>query len=504
MKYGSISTGSKEATLAAEEILQFGGNAFDAAISAIFVSMTSEFALTGIFGGGTLLGIKDNEAPFVYDFFVNCPESLNNPNAEFKEVMVNFGNTKQKFHIGKGSIATPGNLMGLLEIQKKYGMLNLKDVLSPAKEIANSGVEITKHQSDIIKLVDPILTFDNSGKELFLKNGNLISEGDIFKNIAFADFLDILGKNGSDYFYKGEGLNIILNHCSNGGHIKKNDFNTYKVYKRESISLNYLDHDIFTNPAPSFGGSLIVFLLKLFKNSKNKLDLFNLIKGMNLSSLARNEICKNPDDEMEINKIFKDNCFSKYLKLFQDDNVSFAKSLDGFGSTTHVSVLDKNGNAASVTTTNGEGCGYIIPEFGIMMNNMLGEQDLNPFGFHNWNKARRLPTMISPIIICKNNKPKYILGSGGSNRIRSANIQVMFNLLHKNYSLEKAIDESRIHLEGNTLFFEPGVNLPIESSLKGLLLNSFSDKNVFFGGVNAVSMNEAVGDKRRGGYGIVN
>ena len=171
MKYGTIATGSLEASQTAADILKYGGNAFDAAVSAIFVSMTSEFALTGIFGGGTLLGIKDNKAPFIYDFFVNCPEYNNNPEAEFKEVMVNFGNTEQKFHVGKGSIATPGNLMGLLEIQKKYGVLNLEDVLSPAKEIANSGVIINKYQSDIIELVNPILTFDNSGKELFIKNG---------------------------------------------------------------------------------------------------------------------------------------------------------------------------------------------------------------------------------------------------------------------------------------------------------------------------------------------
>jgi len=503
MKYGSISTGSKEATLAAEEILKFGGNAFDAAVSAVFVSMTSEFALTGIFGGGTLLGIKDNNSPFIYDFFVNCPEGKSNSETEFEEVVVNFGNTEQKFHVGKGSIATPGNLMGLLEIQKKYGVLNLKDVLSPAKEIANSGVVINKHQSDIIKLVDPILTFDNTGKKLFIKNGSLISNGEIFKNNAFAELLDVIIKNGSDYFYKGEGLNTILNNCSNGSYINKNDFNTYEVYKRKPISLNYLGSEIFTNPAPSFGGSLIIFLLKLFKDSGHDLSIFNLIKGMNLSSLARNEVCKDPDDEFQINKIFNSNYYNKYLKLFQDNRINLTDSIDGFGSTTHVSVLDKDGNAASVTTTNGEGCGYVIPEFGVMMNNMLGEQDLNPFGFHNWNKPRRLPTMISPLIICENNKPKYIMGSGGSNRIRSANIQVIFNLLYKNYSLEKSIDEPRIHLEGSTLFFEPGVNLPDESCLKGIKLNSFNDKNVFFGGVNAVSEDEAIGDKRRGGYGIV-
>ena len=372
MKYGSISTGSKEATLAAEEILKYGGNAFDAAVCAVFVSMTSEFALTGVFGGGSILGIKNNNAPFIYDFFVNCPEYNNNPNAEFEEVVVNFGNTKQKFHIGKGSIATPGNLMGLLEVQKKYGILSLENVLSPAKEIANSGVTINKHQSDIIKLVDPILTFDKSSRELFAENGKLISEGDIFKNTAFADFLDIIIKNGSDYFYNGEGLNIILKHCDESSYIKKNDFNSYKIYKRNPLFLNYLDYDILTNPAPSFGGSLIIFLLKLFKDSGRKFSLSNLIKAMNLSSLARNEICKNPDDEMEINNIFDKEHYSRFLNMFKNNSMKFTDGIDGFGSTTHVSILDNNGNAASITTTNGEGCGYVIPEFGIMMNNMLG------------------------------------------------------------------------------------------------------------------------------------
>ena len=104
MKYGTISTGSTEASLAAEEILKFGGNAFDAAICSIFVSMTSEFALTGAFGGGILLGKEYNSKPFIYDFFVNCPLKYNKFQ-EFSNVNVDFGNTKQKFHVGRGSIS---------------------------------------------------------------------------------------------------------------------------------------------------------------------------------------------------------------------------------------------------------------------------------------------------------------------------------------------------------------------------------------------------------------
>jgi len=503
MKYGSISTGSKEATLAAKEILKFGGNAFDAAVGAIFVSMTSEYALTGAFGGGTMLGFSNNSKPFIYDFFVNCPNCKQNSNADFKEVIVNFGTTKQKFHIGKGSIATPGNLLGLIDIQEKYGQLKLQDVLIHAIEIAEFGVIINKYQSDIMKLVEPILTFDSSGKDLFLRNGKLISRGNCFKNPAFSNFLKLIIKFGSKYFYNGDGLDYIINHCGNNSHISKKDFNYYNAYKRIPINIDYNGYQILTNPAPSFGGSLIIFLLKLLNDSKKSFNSLNLIKAMDLTSYARNEICKNPKDEYEINNIFNKNKYKKYLDLFNKDSFELTKDIDGFGSTTHVSILDKKGNAASITTTNGEGCGYIIPEYGIMMNNMLGEQDLNPFGFHIWDTPRRLPTMISPTMILKNNKPIYILGSGGSNRIRSANIQVILNLIHNNMSLEEAIHSPRMHLEGNTLFCEPKVNLPTKQNLNGLLINLFKEKNVFFGGVNAVSNNESVGDNRRGGYGII-
>ena len=500
MKYGSISTGSKEASETALEILKFGGNAFDAAVGAIFVSMTSEFALTGVFGGGTLLGVENNSKPFAYDFFVDCPDCISNHKKDFKEIEINFGNAKQKFNIGKGSIAIPGNLIGLIKIQKKYGRLKLKDVLSYGIDCAANGVIINQNQSDIINLVKPILQYEENGKNLYSYNNRFLKTGDLFKNYQFADFLNIVLKKGYKYFYEGNGLDNILFHCGNDSYINKNDFKSYKVKKRTPISINFHNHDIFTNPAPSFGGSLIIFLLKLLRDSNKKINLKNLIQAMNLTSLARQEVCFNPDDEYQINTIFNKDIYNKYLD-FNTKNISNPEN--GFGSTTHVSVLDNKGNIASITTTNGEGCGYVIPEYGIMMNNMLGEEDLNPFGFHKWRIKRRLPTMISPTIISENNRPKYVLGSGGSNRIRSANIQVILNLLINNMNLSDAIKESRVHLEGKILYAEPGIKNLNKNDLNDFYLTQFKDKNVFFGGVNAVSSKEAIGDNRRGGYGII-
>ena len=502
-KYGNISTGSIESSLAAEEILKFGGNAFDAAIGAVFVSMTSEFALTGAFGGGILMGIENNSSPFMYDFFVDCP-SKKNPNKEFKNIEVDFGETTQSFYVGKGSIAVPGNIKGLIDVHKNHGKLPFSDILKPAIECAKNGIPISSYQAYILKIIEPIISYDVSCKNLFYKNNKLINQGNVFKNDAFVDFLNILINKGYEYFYQGPGLDLIFNFLDNKSNLTKNDFNSYQVYKRKPLSLNFNKHTIFSNPAPAYGGTLITFLLKFFENKNLKeYALYDLIKGMNLSSLAREEICLNPDNENEILDVLSEKIFNKYKQIFnKQHSIDFSSPLNGFGSTTHLSILDNNGNAVSITTTNGEGCGSIIPEYGIMMNNMLGEHDLNPFGFHKWNKKRRLPTMMSPTIITQNSKAKYILGSGGSNRIRSANIQVILNLLLKNMNLSEAINAPRIHLEGNTLFHEPGVLIPNEK-IKNIIINSFNDKNLFFGGVNAVSDNLAVGDNRRGGHGII-
>jgi len=497
MKYGNISTGSEEASLAAKEILKFGGNAFDAAVSAIFVSMTSEFALTGAFGGGTLLGVEKNSSPFVYDFFVDSPFKTNK-NSEFVNVNVDFGETSQGFNIGKGSIATPGNLMGLIEIQKKYGLLNINDVLQQAIYIANNGVTISGYQEYILSLIKPILEFDNYTKTLFFKNNKLITSGDTFKNPAFGSFLSLLLKEGYNYFYKGEGLNNILKFLDDKSNLTRDDFIKYKIYKREPQSINFNNHMIYTNSSPSHGGPLIVFLLKLLEKSNLKINNDNLINAMNITSQARQNICVNPNSDDEINKIFEKNNFKHFLINFEKNNTTLSKPINGFGSTTHVSIVDKKGNAVSITTTNGEGCGYIIPEYGIMMNNMLGEEDLNPFGFHKWVTKRRLPTMLSPIIITKNNKLKFIFGSGGSNRIRSANIQVILNLLIHKLNLKDAISNPRLHLEGDTLFHEPGIKF----SSNNMKIKKFNDKSLFFGGVNAVSKELAIADERRGGHGI--
>ena len=504
MKYGSIATGSKESLNTAKNILKEGGNAFDAGIAAVFSSMISEFALTGAGGGGVLMGMEKGQEPIAYDFFVDCPIGKIN-DIDFKKINVNFGNTSQGFHIGKGSTAVPGTIAGLLDIHQEKGILPLSVILEPAIKLSKEGIVLSKYQSYINSLIEPILTNSKTGKELFIKNNQFLKTGDTFKNPNFAYFLEMLIKNGKDFFYRGEGAELITKLYSKQGYLNQENLNNYKVYKRKALKIDIGEYQIFTNPAPAYGGTLMAFFLDLLKKSNSlNTDYIKLIKAMELTSMARNEVCQNPDNEMEISNCFNPDIFNKYLHLFNDDDfIGDTTALSGFGSTTHLSIIDKNQNVVSVTTTNGEGSGIFIPEFGILMNNMLGEKDLNPFGFHKWNKQRRLPTMLCPTIILKNNIPVYAIGSGGSNRIRSAISQVIINLIIKQMSLKESIESPRIHLEGKKLFIEPNIKLDKHLYLNHLDINLFKQKNLFFGGVNCASLNDAIGDSRRGGVGQV-
>jgi gamma-glutamyltranspeptidase/glutathione hydrolase len=505
MKYGSIAGGEKSTVDAACRILENGGNAIDSAVGAVFTSMVSEYNLTGPGGGGAFLACPSNSNPILFDFFVDTPHFQPGKELDFFSILVDFGPSQQQFHIGQASVAVPGNTAGLLRVQQRLGRLPLKVVLEPAVDAARSGVILNAAQGYLVKILEPILTNSKAGQDLFSPDGKLLKNGDRFTNPAFADFLEMLIIDGAKYFYQGDGAELILNTVGQKGFLTKECLARYKVVERSPLKSNLMGKTIYTNPAPATGGTLITFALQLLERSKTsfKSDFRKLVRSMQITSTARREIGLSLQDQLQISQVLEPKTFNHYLDLFNSDFNSFQNEKDSFsrGSTTHVSIIDREGNAASVTTTNGEGCGYIIPELGIMLNNMLGEEDLNPLGFHQWPQAQRLPTMMAPTVIMGKKGVELVLGSGGSNRLRSAISQVILNLFIKKMDLKAAVHAARIHLEGNVLHFEPGTQL--ERLPDDIQLHPWNEQNLFFGGVNAVTRSDSVGDPRRGGAGII-
>jgi gamma-glutamyltranspeptidase/glutathione hydrolase len=505
MKYGSIAAGDKTTVNAAMEILKDGGNAFDAAVCAVFTSMTSEYALTGACGGGVMLAYPKNREPIIFDFFVHTPENKLVNNLDFFRIKVDFGSASQFFHIGKGSVAVPGNTIGLLHIHSRLGSLPLSRILEPAIQTAKSGAIINNAHEYLFKILDPIFSHTKSGEVLFKPNGKLIKAGERFKNPEFADFLEQIIIEGSKFLYRGDLTDKIDDYMKDGGLLTREDLSNYKVIERTPLKTDFNGKTIITNPIPSPGGTLIAFVLKIMsqkfpgKNIDNRL----LTLGMRLAQIAYSEVISANNRSNSMAKILSPRYFNRYINFFDSEISSgLSKEKPGTGSTTHLSIIDSKGNAASVTTTNGEGCGHIIPGTGIMMNNMLGEDDINPDGFHNWETTKRMSTMMSPTIVIGDSGPELVLGSGGSNRIRSAIKQVILNKFINNMNLEEAIKAPRIHLEENIIHCEPGINTD-KLNFPWSTIHNWHEKNLFFGGVNAVTPTNAVGDPRRSGYGLV-
>jgi gamma-glutamyltranspeptidase/glutathione hydrolase len=169
--------------------------------------------------------------------------------------------------------------------------------------------------------------------------------------------------------------------------------------------------------------------------------------------------------------------------------------------TTHVSVVDAEGNVAAMTTSNGSGSGVVLGPTGVLANNMMGETDLHPGGFHTAAPGQRVGSMMAPSVLVRPGAPDIALGSGGSERIRSALTQVLANLLDDGMSLPEAIVAARVHWDGVRVQVEPGVD---EDAIATLAVerdvNVWRRTDLYFGGVNAVdTAGAAVGDHRRGG-----
>jgi gamma-glutamyltranspeptidase / glutathione hydrolase len=168
-------------------------------------------------------------------------------------------------------------------------------------------------------------------------------------------------------------------------------------------------------------------------------------------------------------------------------------------------VLDSAGRACSVTTSIGEGSAVIVPGTGIHLNNMMGEEDLNPLGFHRHAPGRRLPSMMAPTIVTSAGEVELVLGSAGSNRIRSALLQTIIGVVDHGLTAEQAVRAPRVHFEDGRVYAEPGIDTrPLERA--GYTVTQFAAPNLFFGGVQAVERRDEVlsggGDPRRGGAAV--
>ncbi|MBV9385968.1 MAG: gamma-glutamyltransferase [Chroococcidiopsidaceae cyanobacterium CP_BM_ER_R8_30] len=506
---GTIAAGNPRTAEAGVEIFQLGGNAFDAAVAAVLASFVTESTLSSAAGGGFLVAHTRDNQNILFDFFSQTPRRKRTKGLlDFYPILVNFGDAVQEFHIGLGSMAVPGNIGGLFHVQKRLGRLPFNVVAEPAISYAKDGVEIDEFQYYCLRLLKEILTFSKEGRQVYAPNGELLQLGETLYMRDFANTLTYLAKQGPGEFYEGEIAHKLVQDCQDyGGYLTLEDLKNYQVIEREPQVIDYRGNTFLTNPPPSSGGALIAFALKIL--SKVNLADMGFGSPQHLQTLAQVMSLTNEARKDGYNaNLYQRDIAERFLSAehVAQYEQQLIQSVNKWGSTTHISVIDAEGNAASVTTTHGEGSSYIIPGTGIMVNNMLGEADLNPNGFHLWQENVRISSMMAPTIVLKNNRPEIVLGSGGSNRIRTAILQVISNIIDFKMPVDVAVSSPRTHWENNVFNLEPGFS---EEAIQELLTSHnqmvlWNKKNMFFGGVHTVMENAegsiaGAGDRRRNG-----
>ena len=509
---GVVAAGHEITARAAAEILTAGGNDFDAALAALFASCVAEPVLASLGGGGFLLAGTGGPEPTLYDFFAQSPlRKRDSGETDFFPIVADFGTAQQEFHIGMGSIATPGVIKGLFLIHQELCTMPMQAIVQPACEAARSGICINDLQRYISELVSPILESTPEARALHATReapDRLARCGERVYQTAMADCFELLAAEGEEIFYHGEMGSALIENClQHGGYLRRRDLAGYRVEKRRPLALRYHDAQLLTNPAPSVGGTLIAFALALLEQEYlgreqpgSFMHLLKIARAQELTQQLRHDksIDRNLDHETSRQVLTE-----AYLKSYRK---SLSRHVNCYRGTTQISVADANGNLASMTLSNGEGSGYVLPGTGIMLNNMLGEEDINPYGFHLWPENRRIASMMAPTLMLSGNGMSVATGSGGSNRIRSAILQVLVNLIDFGMDVDRAVEFPRLHLEQETLNLEHQIALCDHEKLNGCFseIKLWPDKNLFFGGAHTVMRSASgelfgKGDSRRGG-----
>ncbi|TMM07250.1 MAG: gamma-glutamyltransferase [Actinobacteria bacterium] len=494
LELGVIAAGHPRTTQAGADVLRQGGNAVDAALGAMLVSFACEPLLTGLGAGGYMLVAAPGEEPVLLDFFVEAPGRGADParREELVPISVSFGDAIQVFNIGAASVGTFGVPAGICEAARRYGSVPLAELVRPAATLAREGVELNIQQAYVFEILADIVTATPEAAALFAPDGHVLGVGEQVRQPELADSLERLAAHGKGPFYSGDIADAIVEWVSGqGGTLTAQDLAAYEVASRKPVRVGYRGRDVLTNPPPSAGGILIAHALASLDQDPAPPDVRRIVAVMERTQAVRTpEFLEGLDDPQFVERFLARRAPAPPL-----------------GSTTHISVLDAQGWACSVTCSNGSCSGIVVPGTGVHLNNMLGEQDLNPLGFHRHPPGRRLPSMMAPTTVLRDSAPELVLGSAGSNRIRSAILQTIIRVIDEGLPASEAVEAPRIHYEDGVVYAEPGADTSaIESTDQPIA--RFRDRNLFFGGVQAVARDSSGalsggGDPRRGGAAIV-
>jgi gamma-glutamyltranspeptidase/glutathione hydrolase len=507
---GAVAAGHPLTAQAGAQVLEAGGNAVDACVAAAYASWVAESPLTSPGAGGFMLIHRARDrSTRLLDFFAAVPGLGRRPRSlrEMDEIEVAFSgsSTKQLFRIGAGSCAVPGAALGLETAHRSHGTLPLAELAAPALRLAREGFELTREQGYLHAVLDVILRHTPEARAVYGGEGPL-GAGDTLRLPELADTIELLATHGVGELYGGALGRAVVAHVPG---ITLDDLRAYRVVRRRPVSVRFRGHEVLSNPPPSAGGALIAVGLALLERL-GSLEPTALVEVMREQARLRSE----PEFLRRLHRgglaahVLDETALARGVARVRAGLAGAAERPAAAG-TTHISVVDGAGNAASLSASTGSGSGVVVPGTGIHMNNMLGEADLaaGPRG-----PGVRLTSMMAPTLALgpDGSRPRLVAGSAGSARLRGAIMQIVVNVLGRELGVHEAVERPRLHVDEPHVHLEGGFDEAAADALeaRGDDVVRWRRRNLYFGGAAAVELLPdgtlaAAGDPRRGGAGIV-
>ena len=502
----AIATSSELAAAAGARVAEEGGNAVDAAIAALLVSVVSEPGIVALGGGAHVTVWPADSGAVTIDGYAEMPGRGLAPERFGSGLKVHLEYAGGVTTIvGHGSMAAPGALAALELAWERYGRIPWRTVLEPAIECARDGFPLSQASHNyLIHAGEPIYGWHPpSYAALHDEAGRLLERGDTVRIEGLADSLDAIARAGAIIFYKGEiGKLISDDSQANGGILTRGDLEAFEAVPRPSLDIPQGEWHLATNPPPAIGGAVLATMLKLMgerpRGGWSAEEIDYLIR-------VQRAVFEHRFDHID----GSEDVASAVRGLLSEETVGSLRRKLTSPSTVHTSSVDSAGLACSISASTGYGAGVMPPGTGIWMNNFLGELELNRRGYHEWRPGTRLPSNMAPSIVRRSDGAVFSIGSPGADRIVTALLQVTLNYLHLGLSLEDAIAHPRLHVEYRDdgkyrVAHEPGL------AVDGLTVprRRFDDLSMYFGGVSAVlfepgrGFTVAADPRRKGGCAV--
>ena len=488
-KSGMVVSSTEAASRAGVEIMKSGGNAVDAAVATALALAVTHPAAGNIGGGGFMLIRMADGRTVTIDYRETAPA------AAFREMYLDDkGNVVPKASlIGHLAVGVPGTVAGLALALEKYGAMKWRDVIEPARRLADDGILITEHLARSLESAKVLQYFPET-RRVFLKNGKLYERSQAFRQPDLAETLKRLRDEGPTEFYKGKTAKLIVDEMrSFGGLISPEDLKAYKPVEREPLRGSYRGYEIVTMPPPSSGGIAVLEMLNVLE----RFDIGKMAQGKRAHILVetmrrafadRAEFLGDPDFAKVPTAGLTSKKYAEEIakgidpqKATPSDQVSHgAPARYESSETTHFSVVDSQGNAVANTYTlnGGYGSGVTVHGAGFLLNNEMDDFTSKPgvpnlFGLiqgeANAIAPRKRPlSSMTPTIVLKDGKPLLIIGSPGGPTIINTVLEVIMNVVDDRMDIRQAIEAPRMHHQWlpDQLNYERGVPQSVLDALK--------------------------------------